>query len=240
MKTRKEAEELASLMISIGSKMGKKVTALITNMNQPLGSHVGNALEVIEAVQLLQGTCRPEQQDLLELSLNLASHMIVLGKKSSEITKARKLAEETIRDLSAFSKLKEIVHQQGGDSSSLEDFSKLPTASYNRSLVAETEGYLKNLDALSIGNGCVLLGAGRTTLESAIDPAVGVVIRKKIGDQVVKGDTIMEVKYNIEEKLQIAWPYFKNSFDISEQAVSSPPLVKNVLGAGSLRENDRS
>jgi len=230
MKTQAEAEELAEMMISIGTKMGKKVSALITDMNQPLGSHVGNALEVIESVHLLKGECRPEQRDCLELSLTLAAHMIYLGGKAPNLKLARGMAAGTIADMSAFNKLKEITREQFGDAAALDDLSKLPTASHQKKLKAGGNGFLKKLDALSIGRGCVLLGAGRQTLDSVIDPAVGVIVRKKIGDVVTESDPIIEVYYNDEQKLQEAWPWFEESIEISEESVESPVLVKKVLG----------
>ncbi|MCP4753836.1 MAG: thymidine phosphorylase, partial [Proteobacteria bacterium] len=191
MRTVKEAEELASLLISIGRKMGKRVTALVTDMNQPLGSHVGNALEVVEAVQLLKGQCRPEQRDLLKLSTRLAAHMAVLGGKASDVAAAEKMVGGTIDDLSAFDKFKEIVLKQGGDPSVLDHPSKLPTAVKNHGITAPSDGFIRRLDALLIGKASVLLGAGRESLDSTIDYAVGAVLRKKIGDRVAKDETIM-------------------------------------------------
>ena len=229
MKTQADAEELAEMMISIGSKMGKQVRALITDMNQPLGSHVGNALEVVEVVELLQGKCTPEQQDCLELSLVLAAHMIVLGGKADDLEQAREIAESTIRDLSAFAKFKEIVAKQFGDPSALEDLTKLPTADHVEPLTAESDGYLGMLDALAIGKGCVLLGAGRRTLEDVIDPAVGVIVRKKLGNPVTTGDTILEIHYNDPNKRKEALPLFQSAIKIDPDPVDPPSLIKKVL-----------
>ena len=229
MKTQADAEELAEMMISIGTKMGKQVRALITDMNQPLGSHVGNALEVVEVVELLQGNCTPEQQDCLELSLLLAAHMIVLGGKADDLDQAREIAESTIRDLSAFAKFKEIVAKQFGDPSALEDLNKLPTADHVETLTAETDGYLGMLDALAIGKGCVLLGAGRKTLEDVIDPAVGVIVRKKLGNPVTTGDTILEIHYNDANKLKEALPLFQSAIKIDPDPVEPPSLIKKVM-----------
>ena len=204
MKTQADAEELAEMMISIGTKMGKQVRALITDMNQPLGSHVGNALEVVEVVELLQGNCTPEQQDCLELSLLLAAHMIVLGGKADDL-------------------------EQFGDPSALEDLTKLPTADHVEPLTAESDGYLGMLDALAIGKGCVLLGAGRRTLEDVIDPAVGVIVRKKLGNPVTKGDTILEIHYNDANKRKEALPLFQSAIKIDPAPVGPSSLIKKVL-----------
>ena len=226
MQSQQEAEELAEMMISIGTKMGKKVTAIITDMNQPLGSHVGNALEVIESVQLLKGECQPQQNDCLELSLTLAAYMILLGGKASDLKEARTMAETAIQDLSAYEKLKEIVKQQHGDPSALDDVKKLPTAAHSKILKTNHSGYLKKLDALSIGRGCVMLGAGRKALESIIDPAVGVIVRKKVGDRVSVEDAIMEIHYNDEGRLQEALHLFETAVEISPEPVDAPVLVK--------------
>ncbi len=229
MKTRKDSEELASLMISIGKKMGKKVTALVTDMSQPLGNHIGNALEVIETVNILKGECLPEQQDLFDLSITLSAYMLIAGKKTTDLEEAKELATKSIMDLSAFTKFKEIVKKQGGDPSSLDDFSRLPTAQKSLNLKSETEGTLAELDALSIGKGSVFLGAGRKKLDSVIDPAVGVILKKKVGDKVTKGDTILEIKYNDPSKLKDALSFFESSFAITTNAVKKPDLIKTVL-----------
>ena len=223
------SKKLAEMMISIGSKMGKQVRALITDMNQPLGSHVGNALEVAEVVELLQGNCCSEQRDCFELSLLLAAHMIVLGGKADDLDQAREIAESTIRDLTAFAKFKEIVAKQFGDPSALEDLTKLPTADHVEPLTAESDGYLGMLDALAIGKGCVLLGAGRRTLEDVIDPAVGVIVRKKLGNPVTTGDTILEIHYNDANKLKEALPLFQSAIKIDPGPVEPPSLIKKVL-----------
>ncbi|MBU3914397.1 thymidine phosphorylase [bacterium] len=229
MKTLEDSEELASLMISIGRKMGKKVIALVTDMNQPLGSHIGNALEVIETVKLLKGECLPEQQDLLDLSIILSAYMLIAGGRSNNLKEAKELAMSSIKDLSAFNKFKEIVKRQGGDADSLDDFSKLPTAKRSIELKSGKEGTLADLDALSIGKGAVLLGAGRKKLDSVIDPAVGVILMKKVGDTVTKEDCILEIKYNDPLKLKESLSYFENSFTISADSVKKPVLVKAVL-----------
>lgn len=229
MKQTRDAEDLARLMISIGHQMGKKVTALITDMNQTLGSYVGNALEIIECADILKGQCNPEQKDLVDLSKLLAAHMVVLGEKATDISMALKLVEKVISDGSAFRKFKEIVDHQGGDSSSLEDYSKLPTAQHVFELKADSDGYIQSLDALLVGKGALYLGAGRVTLDSIIDPAVGVIVKKKVGDKVCKGETIYEILYNEEQRKTDAMGYFKDSITITSEAVTPLPLVINTI-----------
>lgn len=229
MKTEKDAEDLARLLISIGKKMNKKVTALITDMNQPLGNAVGNSLEVIESVELLTGRCLPEQRDLLELSIELAAHMVLLGERSSNLEDARKMVLKTIEEGSAFRKLKEIVRAQGGDPHSLDDFAKLPGAEYTHKIVATSNGTIEELNALAIGRGAVLLEAGRTKLDSEIDHGVGVKLKKKIGDRVEKGETVLEILYNKKSKLEESLEYFDSSVKIGTKKTAQPQLIKKVL-----------
>ena len=229
MKTEKDSEELARLLISIGKKMGKKVTALITDMNQPLGNAVGNTLEVIESVELLKGQCLPEQKDLLDLSIALAAHMVILGGKTSDLDTARDMVQESINDGSAMDKFREIVKTQGGDPQSLDDFSLLPSAKYRYAIVAPSDGLIQELDALAIGKGSVILEAGRATMESKIDHGVGVKIKKKVGDEVKKGETVFEILYNKEEKLKKSLIHYGNAVKISSKEVPKLKLIKKVL-----------
>jgi len=225
-----EAESLAGLMISIGRKMNKRITALITDMNQPLGTHIGNALEVVESVMILKGDKEAVRSDLVELSLLLAAHMISLGGKADSLDTALEIVQKCIADGSAFEKFKELVREQGGDEKCLLDFSRLPTAAKSHPVNATESGFIASLDALKIGRGSVVLGAGRQTLTSVIDPAVGVILKKKIGDPVNAGEPIMEIKYNNEEKLAEAQPYFESSFSLATTAVSPPPVIIKTLG----------
>ncbi len=229
MKSELEAEELARLMMSIGQKMGKRITSLITDMNQPLGSHVGNALEVIESVDILKGEAQPEQQDLLELSLLLAAHMIILGGKTENVEEAVEMAKQSINDGTAFLKLKEIVNEQGGDSSALDEPTRLPGADECHLVKAGKSGYIENLDALLIGKGSVYLGAGRITLDSPIDPGVGIIVRKKVGDSVKKGESVLEVRFNDELKLQDCLEYLDKAISIAEEPVPALQLVKKTI-----------
>ena len=225
-----EAESLSGLMISIGRKMNKQVTALITDMSQPLGTHIGNALEVIESVMILKGDKEAVRCDLVNLSWLLAAHMIRLGGKADSLETAVHMVKKCITDGSAFEKFKEIVKVQGGDEKCLLDYSRLPTATKSHQITAAKSGYIASLDALDIGRGAVALGAGRQTLTSAIDPAVGVVLKKKIGDPVNADETVMEVKYNDEKKLVEALPFFENSFSLVNAVVSPPDVVIKTLG----------
>ena len=225
-----DAEALAELMISIGRKMNKRIVALITDMNQPLGTHIGNSLEVIESVLILKGDNQTQRTDLVMLSKSLAAHMIRLGKKANSFESALELVEKSIADGSAFEKFRQIVKEQGGDEQSLDRFSRLPTATYNHSVVAAESGFIVSLDALAVGRGSVMLGAGRQTLTSVIDPAVGVILKKKIGDRVETGDTVMEIQYNDKVKLTEALPHFEQSLSIEKTAHHPPTVIIKTLG----------
>jgi pyrimidine-nucleoside phosphorylase len=229
MKTVADAQVLASLLISIGQKMGKEVTALITAMDQPLGRCVGNALEVVEAVEILRGQCRPEQRDLQTLSLALAARMIWLGKKADTLKAAEALARQLIDDGSAFDKFQEIVEQQGGDPESLTDIDRLPHANGRFQLTADRDGFIERLDALAIGQASVALGAGRETLDSVIDPAVGVVLLKKVGDPVEAGETVLEIHYNSNRRLEIALPLFQPALSIRSRQPEPLCLIYQTL-----------
>ncbi len=229
MKTEQDSEELARLMMSIGNKMRKRVTALITDMNQTLGSYVGNALEVIESADILKGQALPEQKDLVDLSIILSAHMIMLGGLTEDLDEAKSLAINSIKDESAFHKFKQIVEKQGGDASALEDYSKLPTARETHVIKADTSGYIRSLNALTIGKGSVYLGAGRIALDSIIDPAVGLIVKKKVGDRITAGETIIEIRFNDESKLRDSLPYFNEAIDITEEKVEPLTLVKKTI-----------
>lgn len=224
-----DAEELARLMMSIGKNMDKQVTALITDMNQPLGSYVGNSLEVIESMDILKGQCLPEQKDLHELSILLAAHMIKLGGKTNDIKEASRFAQKVIDDGTAFEKFKAITKKQGGDPSSLEDYSKLPGAKNTHVILAEESGYVQHLDALLVGKASVALGAGRARLDDIIDPGVGIIVKNKVGDSIHKGDVILEIKYNKQKQLDNALPFLNKVITISESTVKPLKLVKQTL-----------
>ncbi|MBU2645851.1 thymidine phosphorylase [bacterium] len=225
-----DAEELAELMIAIGHRMNKRVSALITDMNQPLGTHVGNALEVIEAVMILKGNRQALRMDLVELCKTLAAHMVRLGDRADSLDHALELVHRSIDNGSAFEKLKEIVREQGGDEKSLDDFSRLPVAAKSHLVVALKSGVIHSLDALDIGLGSVILGAGRQTLDSIIDPAVGIVLKRKIGDRVEAGETLMEIWYNDDSRLVEALPCFERAVSIQATIVPAPGVIIKTLG----------
>lgn len=197
MKDLEHAKELARLMVSIGNKYGRKTVAIVTNMDEPLGNAIGNALEVKEAIETLQGK---GPKDLYELCLKLGSKLLVLAEKADNELKAREMLIDTIESGSAFNKFLELVKEQGGDVEYIKDPNLLPKAQYIIEVRSENEGFVKEIDAEEIGKCALSLGAGRETIDSIIDLGAGVVLNKKVGDKVEVGEIIAFVHTNDMEK----------------------------------------
>lgn len=199
MKRLEDARALAQTMIGIGAGMGRKVVALLTDMDQPLGRAVGNTLEVIEAVAMLRGD---GPADLTEVTLALTAEMLVLGGKAGDLAQARAQLREAIRDGSALRKLKEIVRAQGGDPLAVEDLSRLPRARSTTSFRSPQAGYVASVDCEAIGLAAVALGAGRARTDSEIDPAVGFILERKVGEQVEAGEPLVTIHFNHPHQLE--------------------------------------
>jgi pyrimidine-nucleoside phosphorylase/thymidine phosphorylase len=200
MKDENSATELGTLLTAIPRRMGKQSVALVTDMNQPLGTHVGNALEVKESVEVLRGD---GPNDLRELCLLLTAYMLVFGGVVSGVEEGKKKAAELIASGAGLEKLIEIVELQGGDPRVIEDPEKLPRASETKPVVAGRGGYLGRIDTEAVGVAAMLLGAGRETVEATIDPAVGLVVERRIGDPVSAGDPLLTLHYNDSSRLPI-------------------------------------
>ncbi len=226
MKTEEAARELGALMVEIGKNAGKTTVALITDMDQPLGRAVGNSLEVIEACETLQGR-GPE--DIRELCLTLAGHMICAGGKASDPAEGRKMAEEALQSGAAFETLKRFVQAQGGDVSVLSDHSLFRQARHSAPCVAKTTGYVAAIEADRIGMASQHLGAGRKTKEDEIDLSAGLILHKKTGDPVKKGDILAVVYADDPEKLQLGLREAEGAFVISESRPGPRPLIHAVL-----------
>src|ERR1700693_1602997 len=179
MKKQVDARRLAQMMVGIGRRLDRRVQALITDMNQPLGYAIGNALEVMEASQTLQNA---GPSDLTRLSIELAARMIFLGKKSASLEEARRLAEQHLVDGSAYRKFKDVVAAQGGNPQALDKFELLPNATGMREINSPRAGYVSSIDAQDIGVSSNMIGAGRDKKEDAIDPAVGIILEVKMGE----------------------------------------------------------
>jgi pyrimidine-nucleoside phosphorylase len=223
MKTSEQARVLARAMIDIGAMMGRKVIALLTDMSQPLGQTVGNALEVAEAIEVLLGGAAA---DLTEVTMALGAEMLVLGGKAQDEGEARAMLKRSIESGAALSKMQEIVRWQGGD---LEDCSRLPHARNTCVLPSPSAGFVSGIDAEAIGLAAMLLGAGRETADGQIDPAVGIVLWRKVGDAVAPGESLAEIHYNKEERLEDVKSSILQAFRFSAVAPTASRLVLERL-----------
>lgn len=221
MKTLEDSRTLAKAMVQIGKKAGRKTMAVISDMSQPLGFAVGNALEVKEAIDTLKGK---GPADLTELCLTLGSQIVYLAKKADSLKEARGLLEEAIENGSALEKFKVFIHSQGGDASVADNPDKLPQAQYLFELKAKETGYISEITANEIGTAAMLLGAGRATKEAAIDLAAGLLLRKKVGDKVEKGETLVEIYSNFKDINEVKGKVEKN-IKIASEKVSPPTLI---------------
>ncbi|APC48380.1 pyrimidine-nucleoside phosphorylase [Virgibacillus halodenitrificans] len=224
MKDLKDAQSLAKAMVSIGNKVGRNTMAVISDMSQPLGYAIGNALEVKEAIETLKGK-GPE--DLTELCLTLGSQMVVLAKQAENLDEARNKLEENLRNGKAFEKFKEFLESQGGDPSVADQPELLPQAKYKIDVPAKEAGTVSEIVANEIGTAAMMLGAGRATKESEIDLGVGIVLHKKIGDSVEKGETLLTVHSNKEDIEEVKQLLYKN-ITIASSEIKAPTLIYEV------------
>jgi pyrimidine-nucleoside phosphorylase len=227
MKKQVDARRLAQMMVGIGRRMDKRVQALITDMSQPLGYAVGNALEVMEASQTLQNA---GPTDLTKLSIELAARMIYLGKKAESLDEARRLAEEKLVDGSGYKKFKQVVAAQGGNPQALDKFELLPNATGMREVASPRGGYVSSIDAEDIGAASNLIGAGRDTKEGAIDPAVGIILEVKAGEKVDAGSVLCRLYYTKEDRVEEAAEMVEDAFRISAQKPEERELILEVVG----------
>ena len=225
MKTIEDSEELARAMVSIGNNVGRNTMAVISDMSQPLGYAIGNALEVKEAIDTLKGE-GPE--DLTELSLTLGSHMVYLAKQAGSLKEAREKLEKAIADGSALEAFKVFLAAQGGDASVVDQPERLPQAKYTFELEAKSDGYVSEIIADEVGTAAMLLGAGRATKESVIDLAAGLVLRKKMGDQVHKGDSLVTIYSNFED-VQAVKDKLYESIKLSAEPAEKPVLIHKEI-----------
>ncbi len=222
MRTQKDARALALSMVRVGKAMKKGMAALITDMNQPLGRTAGNALEVLESIETLKGQ---GPKDLTDITLAFAEEMMILGKITKSRAQARAQLEEAIADGSAFSRFRQMVELQGGDLRVIDNPSLLPQARIKVDYPAPSSGYVALADAESIGKACVVLGAGRTRTDEAVDFAVGVSGILKIGEPVKKGQPLLVIHANDEKRLADARELLKSAFKISKTKPRAPKLI---------------
>lgn len=221
MKSREQAETLAETMIGIAKDSGRRAVAWVTAMDQPLGRAVGNAVEVAEAVETLRGN---GPQDLVRLVLTLGGEMLYLGGVARTPEEGAARVQQALEDGSALSKLREIIRAQGGDPSVVDTSDALLTAPVKRNVPAERDGWVAEIDGYAIGLATMALGAGRAVKEDAIDPRVGVVLTKKVGERVAKGESLATVHAASPEQAEAAVPRVVSAFRIAGEPVPEPPL----------------
>jgi pyrimidine-nucleoside phosphorylase len=227
MKNEKDAAFLAELMVETGERMGKQVIALITDMDQPLGNRIGNALEVVEVVDVLRGA---GPQDLRELCLELAGWMLHLGGVANTVAEGKKQSAQLISTGAALQKFRQMVELQDGDVRTIDDTEKLPQAKHSIAVKSAAAGRVMAMQCEQIGTACVILGGGRERKEDSVDPAVGIVLHKKVGDRVDAGESLATIYYNDESKAQRARSLIEQSCEIGVAAPANRPLVHRVIG----------
>jgi pyrimidine-nucleoside phosphorylase len=226
MKSLEDARALAQTMIGIGKEMGKRVVAVITNMDEPLGRTVGNALEVVEAVEMLRGKA---PADYTELTLALTAEMLVLGGKAPDVEAARPLLLEAITSGAAEAKLRELVTAQGGDAGAIEDLSRLPRASHTTPVLAARDGFVTRIDSEAIGLAAMALGAGRGRTTDTIDPAVGFYLNRKVGEAVKASEPLVTVHHNGDAHLEDVMRRVQAAYTVGDAPPPPRPLVVERL-----------
>ena len=228
MKSEKDAAFLAELMVETGERMGKQVVALITDMDQPLGNMIGNALEVVEVVEVLRGG---GSQDLRHLCLELAGWMLYLGGVSASVAEGKQQSATLIASGKALEKFRQMVQLQGGDLRAVDDLKKLSQAQHTVEVRSATAGYVSSIQCEQVGTACVILGGGRERKEDSVDPAVGIVLHKKVGDRASKGESLATIYYNAEARAAHAQELIEHSYRISDSPPSEKrPLIHRVIG----------
>ena len=225
MKTPEAAKELAEAMVKIGNSCGRKTAAVITNMDIPLGTNIGNALEVKEAIEVLKGN---GADDLREVCLTLATQIVSLSKNIPE-NEARALTEDALYSGKAFLKFKEWIETQGGNPKMIENPELLPSPAFSREVKAPADGYVEKIDTEAVGIASVILGAGRQTKEDSIDMSAGIVIFKKTGNNIKAGDTLATLYTSTENTLDSAEEKFLSALSFCENPPEISPLIFDVL-----------
>ena len=228
MKKQSDAEYLAQLMVETGTRMGKKVIALITDMDQPLGRKIGNALEVDESLDVLHGAGPP---DLRELCAELSAWMFVLAGRTPNVAEGRALASEMIASGRARDTFREIIRAQGGNPAVVDDPSLLPRANNLAKVKSPRAGFVTAIRSEQVGVASMVLGGGREKKEDSVDPAVGLVLEKKVGDPVEAGATLCAVHYNSDARLANAMELLSASFEIGDAPPQPAPLIRKIIGA---------
>ena len=228
MKGEKDAAFLAELMVETGERMSKQVVALITDMDQPLGNMIGNALEVVEVVEVLRGA---GPNDLRELCLELAAWMLHLGGAAKSVGEGRERSVELISSGKALERFRQMVELQGGDVGVIDDPRRFSQARHSMQVMSARNGFVVSMQCEQIGTACVILGGGRERKEDSVDPAVGIILHKKVGDRVNAGEPLATIHYNAETRGERARQMISESYHIAEGPPQRKrPLVHRVIG----------
>jgi len=233
MKDYKESLKLAKIMVEIGTEFEKEIVAVISNMDEPLGFAIGNALEVKEAIEVLKDK-GPE--DLRYLCIVLGSHMLKLGGVVNTIKEGEKKLLTVLKEGLALKKFKEMISAQGGNAGIVENPELLPSAKYCMKINAEKSGYIQKIDARIVGKSAMLLGAGREKKGEKIDLSVGIVLKKKVGDKIKVNEELAEMYYNNEEKLEVAKKELISSFTIGKEKPKKLPLILAIIDKNGIKE----
>lgn len=227
MKDEASARRLAETMVGIGAAHGTEVAALLTDMRQPLGREIGNASEIRESLDVLAGG---GPADLVEITYRLGIEMLLLGGVTDDPADARTRLEEAVGSGRAMELFAEVITAQGGDAGVIDDRAKLPAARHVHEVVAEQSGFVAACDALDLGLASVRLGGGRAKKEDDVDPAVGITLERKIGDEVAAGDVLARIAYNDAHRLESALPLITRAWQIDEARREAPSLVLGQVG----------
>ena len=227
MKSLEDARHLATTMVAIGQEMGRRVVAYVTDMNQPLGRRVGNALEVEETLEVLDGG---GPADLVEVTLTLGSEMLVLGGVASDPEAARAKLEAARQEGRGLARFRRLVEAQGGDPAVVEDPSLLPSAARRLVVPAPRSGYVRAIDTEAVGVAALVLGAGRETKEDRLDPGVGLYVDAKLGDEVAEGEALVTLHFNSPARLEEANRRALEAYTIGDEPPEMPPLVVERIG----------
>ena len=228
MKTQKDAEALAHIMVEMGQHVGRKVTAIISGMDQPLGMYIGNSLEVMEAMEVLKGNVKG---DLLEVSLLLGAHMLLLAGRAQTEAEGKALLQQQIDNGAGIAKFRELLIQQGGNSAIIEQPDLLPLSPCSLEVKAEKSGYLTHMDTAKIGRASQETGAGRAFKEQPLDFGAGIITKKRLGDYVEAGEVLAVIYSAKDEACASAAEIFQSALTISAEKAPLPPLVLNIISA---------
>ncbi|MBI4459016.1 MAG: thymidine phosphorylase [Acidobacteria bacterium] len=221
-----DSRRLAQSLVTLGKRLGKKVVSVITDMDQPLGNAIGNALEIMEAVEAMRGA---GPSDLVETSLELASRMAVTAYPDRTLESAKEQMFRLLNDGSALQKFRQMVEAQGGNPQIIDSFELLPNASAEFAISSPRAGYVSRISADDIGQAVMLIGAGRTKLDAKIDPAVGIVLEHKVGDRIQAGERLCTIYYNDEAHVEEASQMVEDAFHIASTQPEARPLIHEII-----------